>query len=193
MNEYKCSYCRYKGATPEAVTTHTQLYHDKRCEECHKAFKTGSSLARHKKKHQSGQTPPPVQGTIKLRKDPGAGRDLIERSNVTGLELKGVVYRVTAPDGRPYYGYTIRTFHERIKAHIAEAKEGSLRLFHQLLMQLGPEAFKWEVVASGADEPELKELETYYIWRDNTCDPRVGLNMRWGDGPKTLMLMGQVT
>lgn len=87
--------------------------------------------------------------------------------DVRGREMRsmrkscGVIYRVTCvPTGRVYIGKTtqVNPMH-RWQAHLAEARQGSMRGFQVSIREHGPENFVFEVIASALSRGQLDALE----------------------------------
>lgn len=73
----------------------------------------------------------------------------------------GVIYRVTCvPTGRVYIGKTtqVNPLH-RWQAHLADARQGSMRGFQVSIREYGPENFVFEVIASALSRDHLDALE----------------------------------
>ncbi len=99
---------------------------------------------------------------------------------------KGIIYCATSPDGKKYYGRTIKFLSQRKGRHILSTKRGSNLYFHNAIRKYG-ELIKWEVVEWISEEnkevllQKLNEREIFYIQRDNTLYPN-GYNLTKGGG-----------
>lgn len=101
----------------------------------------------------------------------------------------GIIYKVTAPDGKIYVGQTIRSLNLRWKFHCYEAEYGGERKLCQSIREYGLEDFVLEQVEEVADDL-LNEREKHFIREFNCLWPN-GLNASEGGGPKDLLASRQ--
>lgn len=93
----------------------------------------------------------------------------------------GIIYKLTAPNGKIYIGQTIRTLAERFAQHVYEARHtpdnGCVYLNHSLNYH-GPESFTREILIQ-CDNNELNTNEKEMIEHYNSLTPN-GLNILSG-------------
>lgn len=94
----------------------------------------------------------------------------------------GIIYKVTAPDGKVYVGQTIDSLENRWRQHCYKAEYEYEMLVCESIREHGPEAFTVEVVVE-APEEDLNELERAYIAEFDCLHPN-GLNRTRGGASK---------
>ena len=97
----------------------------------------------------------------------------------------GVVYCVTnKSNNKKYIGQTTRPFNHRIYQHKRSAKYGGERgkctALRNALMKYGEDNFNWDIIAYGANQQDLNDLEVKYIQEFRTCERDYGYNLRYG-------------
>lgn len=75
----------------------------------------------------------------------------------------GVVYVLTAPDGREYVGKTKRTLKERWCQHRSAAKAGKPGALYDAIREHGPAVFTRRVAYRARSERELYAAERHWI------------------------------
>ena len=94
-----------------------------------------------------------------------------------------LLYKVTSPSGKVYFGVTGRTLDVRQIEHAYLARQRSNRHFANALRKYG-DAMVWEVLVEGIESlDEANELEMAYIALHRSSDRRFGYNLtEGGDG-----------
>ncbi len=96
--------------------------------------------------------------------------------------ITGIIYEVTSPSNKKYYGQTICGFNNRKQRHLNDAKKGCEYRFHQALRKYNFN-FKWKIIESytnnNKDEliSHLNVRETYWIIKEKTYFWEYGYNM----------------
>lgn len=92
---------------------------------------------------------------------------------------KGLIYKVTSPNGKVYIGKTSKTLQERIRAHRNDyLREKYNFKFYNSLKKYGFDNFVWEVIEDSIDLNLLNEVEIKYIKQFNSFED--GLNSTIG-------------
>jgi group I intron endonuclease len=99
----------------------------------------------------------------------------------TKEETLGLIYKVTAPNGRGYVGETIRTLSVRWNAH-CQAASYCINL-KRAILKYGRENMTLEVLEADVPFERLREREAHYIEQHGTLAPH-GYNLRVGGGEK---------
>lgn len=99
----------------------------------------------------------------------------------TKEETRGLIYKVTAPNGRGYVGETIRTLAKRWSDHCC-VRSCCVNL-KRAILKYGRENMKVEVLEADVPWSKLIERETHYILEHGTLVPH-GYNIRIGTGRK---------
>lgn len=94
-----------------------------------------------------------------------------------------LVYRATAPDGRIYIGITSYAFKTRRSAHFSSVRKPRT-VFAQALAEIGPSAFKWDVLLEGLTMREARHVEGELIESLGSLHPH-GFNSQLGPPEKT--------
>jgi len=87
--------------------------------------------------------------------------------------FNGIIYKVTSPIGKKYYGQTIQKFNRRKNRHLMDAKYGSTWRFHQALRKYNYDV-EWETIEVYNNEDKrklidkLNERETFWVKKDKT-------------------------
>lgn len=81
------------------------------------------------------------------------------------MERKYSVYKITAPDGRYYIGYTSMSVKERWRYHKRNAADNrfSEHPFYRLVNEIGPDSFETETIAVFDDRYEAMAMEERLI------------------------------
>jgi group I intron endonuclease len=100
--------------------------------------------------------------------------------------MTGVIYCVTSPSGKKYYGFTFN-FNKRRTRHIRDAQNNKFDShFHRSIRKYGSENLIWTIVETINSElknelmEELYEREKYWIKKDKTYLRKYGYNMTLG-------------
>lgn len=101
----------------------------------------------------------------------------------------GIIYKVTAPDGKIYVGQTIRSLRLRWQFHCYEASYGGERSLCQSIREHGIESFVVEQIEE-VPEDQLNDRERYFIQKFDCLWPK-GLNSTDGGGPRDLLAARQ--
>lgn len=94
-----------------------------------------------------------------------------------------LVYRATSPDGRIYIGITSYAFKTRRSAHFSSVRNPKT-VFAQALAEIGPSAFKWDVLLEGLTTREARRVEGELIESLGSLHPH-GFNSQLGPPEKT--------
>ena len=91
-----------------------------------------------------------------------------------------IIYKITNKFyGTSYIGQTVKTLHQRWRAHISAASKGSPWRIHCAIRKYGPDAFLVEEICSCSSLSELSEVEKICIEIFDTKIPN-GYNMTDG-------------
>lgn len=95
----------------------------------------------------------------------------------------GIIYKLTAPNGRVYIGQTIKTLAIRWGKHVQKALQNTgkneCRLLNNAIRKYKANSFHKEVLWEGPDD-ELNEMEEIYICFENAYWEDGGLNLTRG-------------
>jgi group I intron endonuclease len=99
----------------------------------------------------------------------------------------GVIYRVTSPSNKKYYGQTTSKFEARKKSHYKDAFIRQLQgSFQRSLRKYGWDNFKWDIIETYENDDKielvkiLNDRELFWIKKDLTYLPEFGYNMKIG-------------
>lgn len=77
--------------------------------------------------------------------------------------IRGIIYKVTGPEGKVYIGQTIQQLYDRKYNHLRHAKNPSSLSYHTKLARAirlhGEEAFSWNIIHSDIPWNKLNEFE----------------------------------
>jgi group I intron endonuclease len=112
------------------------------------------------------------------------------------MELfKGIIYRVTSPSNKIYYGMSLKSLEHRRKKHLQNMLNGFTLPFHNALRKYGIENFKWEIIEKYQSKNKkelillLYEREILYIAKDNTTNKKFGYNVSPGGSGSDIFSM----
>ena len=94
---------------------------------------------------------------------------------------KGIIYRLTSPDGKIYIGQTIQPFNNRIYGHNNDAYTNTKyyeRPLYKSIREFGMDNFKKEIIVE-CNDYELDFYEITFVMEENTLQPN-GLNTKPG-------------
>lgn len=93
-----------------------------------------------------------------------------------------LVYLITnLINGKHYVGKTVQLLKKRWAGHLSDVRRGSQTHLHSAIRKYGREAFSIiPLVTILASDPQLKELEKFWIHLLNVNDPRYGYNETLG-------------
>lgn len=91
----------------------------------------------------------------------------------------GLIYiAINRVNQKIYVGKTSKTLEERRRKHVGASKyEVDSFRFHRALLKHGERNFSWRVLEDEIEEPELGQLEAYYIDFFSSYFPQIGYNM----------------
>lgn len=89
------------------------------------------------------------------------------------------VYLHRSPSGKAYVGIASRSWRNRWRSHVFDARHGSRLAFHAAIRKHGPEAFTHEVLAECETRAEAEALEMRLIAQFGTRRP-AGYNLTAG-------------
>ena len=93
----------------------------------------------------------------------------------------GILYLITAPNGKQYVGVTTQTLSRRWSGHCTSARRGARTHLHTAIRKHGPENFIIEAIDEADTEEELAALEVKGIAdRGTFTDRTLGYNMTEG-------------
>lgn len=99
----------------------------------------------------------------------------------------GIIYKVTSPSKKSYFGRSINPLSKRKYHHLTSARNGSELYFHRAIRKYGGCNFTWEIIEKIKNEDKedliniLNEKEIGYIKKYNTLSPN-GYNLTKGGG-----------
>lgn len=96
----------------------------------------------------------------------------------------GLIYKLTAPNGKYYYGKTTTKFRKRMSNHKSDAFNTKKRSYNGYLQRAirkyGWENFKKEILVDEVPEEDLDNLEISYIKIHNATNRKYGYNLTAG-------------
>ena len=93
------------------------------------------------------------------------------------IERISAIYKITSPSGKVYIGQTIDV-NDRIRRYRTMNCRGQKHLYNSFL-KYGWDSHKFEILQQLPFE-QLNEAEINYIWRHNSTNREVGLNISFG-------------